>query len=335
MSFVTGNILDFYKLDKETIWYLKKYFAINNHYGSFEPYTKDPILKEPNGNSFVGTVDEHNEYNINKFGLRGVVDEDSETLASGCSLTFGIGVPEAGRWTELLGIKINKNIMNLGSPGASVETICTNLIQYSLNNKMPKEIFCLMPDFFRRRAVVDKDFFKQKNNKKRVITNKSLNLEYIYPTITLLKDQLFMEVENQEYIEDSVSPHQLILNSINAIYSLEAFCLSNNIKLNWSTWDLPSQRIMEQLVKLRNFKLKNSTPFFPPDCVWGAGDFVINTCQLSHNSEYREHKDWLDGSDYSIIDHKKTKRFCHPGIHFHTHMAEFFDNLHNKNVIEV
>lgn len=335
MTFVTGNILDFYKLDKETIWYLKKYFAINIQYGSFEPYTKDPILKEPNGNSFIATVDGHNEYNINKFGLRGVVDENSETLAGGCSLTFGIGVPESGRWTELLGIKINKNVMNLGSPGASVETICTNLIQYSLNNNMPKEIFCLMPDFFRRRAVVDKDFFKQKNNKERVITNKSLNLEYIYPTITLLKDQLFMEVENQEYIEDSISPHQLILNSINAIYSLEAFCLSNDIQLNWSTWDLPSQRIMEELIKLRNFKLKNYTLFFPPGCVWGAGDFVIRTCQLSHNSEYREHKDWLDGSDYSIIDHKKTNRFCHPGIHFHTHVAEFFDNLYKKNVIKV
>lgn len=331
MTFVTENILDFYKQDKETLWYLKKYFTFSNKYGVFEPYAKDAVLKQWNGDSFVGTIDENNEYKINAFGLRGEIDEDSEILASGCSITFGMGVPELARWTNFLGDKINKSITNLGAPGASVETICNSIIQYSMNNKMPKEIFCLMPDFFRRRSVVDKDFFKQKKNKKRVIDNKSLNLEYVGPTIHLKDKLLVMEVENKEYIEDSISPHQLILDSINSIYLLEAFCLSNNIKLHWTTWDLPSQKIMEELIKLKNFKLKKYTPFFPPDCFFGAGDFVIQTCQLSHKSKYKDHIDWLDGSDYSVVDSKKTNKFCHPGIHFHVHVEEFFHNLHKQD----
>lgn len=330
MSFITSNILDFYQSNKHTHWYLQKYFSNSNLYGMFSPYQKDPILKQWDGKTnFVPTIDEHNTYDINRFGLRGQIDENSDVLASGCSLTFGIGVPEIGRWSNILGEKIDKNIVNLGSPGASVESTVNTIIQYSMNQKMPKEIFCLMPDFFRRRVVVDKEFFKQKHNKKRVIDNDSLNLEYCSPDIVREEGLIVMKVEDQRYIEDALSPHQLILNSINAIYFLESFCATNNIKLHWTTWDLPSQKIMEELSKFRNFKLKNYTPFFPSNNQLGAGDFVINTCQLGHNSIFREHISWLDGRDYSVRDGKKTTRYCHPGIHFHTHMAEFFYNLYN------
>jgi hypothetical protein len=258
MSFITRDILEFYKTGKNTHWYLQKYFSNNQLYGEFSPYAKDSVRKEWNKKDlFVPTIDEDNIYEINRFGLRGEIDENSDVISAGCSITFGTGVPELGRWTNLLGKKINKNIINLGNPGASVATTCDTVIRYSLNNKMPKEIFCLFPDFFRRKGVVDKDFFKQKSNKKRTIENEILNLEYFSPTILRDKGGIFMEVENTMYIEDSISPHQLILDSVNAIYNLEAFCLSNNIKLYWTTWDLPSHNVLEELVKLRNFKLKH------------------------------------------------------------------------------
>ena len=157
MSYFTRNILDFYKFNEFNESYLKKYLIDTEILGSFPPNTKNPFPSEYNNkNSFVGTIDKDNTYEINRFGFRGEIYDNSETIASGCSMTFGTGLPEEGRWSNLLGNRVNRGIINLGNPGASVATICNTIIQYCLNNKMPKEIFCLLPDFFRSMVVVDR-----------------------------------------------------------------------------------------------------------------------------------------------------------------------------------
>lgn len=330
MTSITRNILDFYKFneknDKEK-HYLIKYFTNTNNLGYFDPHSKDTFFKEWNGkDSFIGTVDEHNTYNINAYGLRGEIDENSEVVASGCSITFGVGVPELGRWTNLLSRNINKSIMNLGSPGESIESICTNIISYCVNNKMPKEIFCLFPDFFRSKVVLDSEFYKSKKDKNYPDWD-HLELTYCNPMVGLYKDSLFMEIKDQKYIEDSRSPHQLILDSINFIYILESFCLTNNIKLYWSTWDINSNLVMEQLLNIEDFKLKNFTSFFPPNSDKPCNTFIQDSCSLDHNSEFKDHLCWGRGSDYSIINSKKTSEYAHPGIHFQHHVADLFYNL--------
>jgi len=109
---LTRNILDFYKDTENTNWYLKKYFTNTLEIGYYSPYSKNIIQNKPNGESFLPTVDEHNTYDINSLGLRGKLDMDADVLASGCSITFGIGVPEDGRWTNILSKKINKSVTN-------------------------------------------------------------------------------------------------------------------------------------------------------------------------------------------------------------------------------
>lgn len=332
MTFLTRNIFDFYNKDVINNYYLTKFFFKNDTYGTFVPYAKNPFAKEWNGTEpFFGTLDEINDYKINRFGCRGEIDIYSEIVASGCSITFGLGIPELGRWTNLLGDKINKNITNLGGPGASIESICLNIIQYSLNNKMPKEVYCLFPDFFRRKSVVDKDFFKTKTNKDKDIPD-TLNLQYVGPTIRLHEDTLLMEVNDITYIEDSVSPHQRIIDSVNYIYVLEAFCLANNIKLYWTTWDLPSHKIMQSLISFPDFKLKNFRPFFPEDSKKGFNGFVNTTCLLGHKSDLKDHSCWTMGSDIHVENGIKSNKLSHPGIHAHTHTAEFFYNLRSKNI---
>ncbi len=166
MTSFTRNILDFYENNTQNDWYLEKYFTNTNNLGIYRPYADNPVCSKPDGSPFIGTVDEHNTYKINSFGLRGEIYENADVLASGCSITFGLGVPEEARWTNLLGNMINKNVMNLGNPGASAETICNSIIQYCMNNKMPKQIFCLMPDFFRNIVIVDKEFYKSEVKRK-------------------------------------------------------------------------------------------------------------------------------------------------------------------------
>jgi len=339
MTTLTRNILNFYKEDESNTLYLKKLFTNTDNLGYYHPFAQNAIDSKWNGKDvYIGTIDEINTYSINEFGFRGEAYKDSEVIVSGCSITFGIGVPESGRWGNLLSNKINKNIMNLGSPGASVESMSTNIIQYCLNNKMPKEIFCLFPDFFRKMVVADKEFYKTKGNK---WAEELSNLSYTYsnPKVSVVdSDSLFMQIEDKKYIEDSVSPHQLILNSVNAIYVLESFCLSNNIKLNWTTWDLATALIMENLVELKDFKLKNYTAFFPPKTKTQVNTLISNSCKSDHNSEFKDNVCWYVGSDYSIVNSKKVTTTAHPGIHFHEHISDFFYNLskqsneeHNKD----
>lgn len=335
MTSITRNILKFYDLNKDNHWYLTKFFTNTKEIGYYSPNSPSAIANKWNkGDSHIGTVDEENTYNVNEFGFRGKVYEDADVIGIGCSITFGIGVPEDGRWTNFLSSRVNKDIVNLGSPGASVETICNTVIQYCMNNKMPKEIFCLMPDFFRSMVVVDKEFYlSNKNDNSFFVTPNQLGLIYCNPKINRYnKNAMFMEIEDKKYIEDSTSPHQLILDAINFIYILESFCSTNNIKLYWTTWDLSSSLIMEKLSKIENFKLKNFISFFPPGTEKPFGSFINRICSLDHESEFKDNVCWLNGSDYSVINKEKVTSRPHPGIHDQYHVADFFYNVYSKDI---
>lgn len=335
MKFLTRDILSFYKFNDENSWYLKKFFSNTKNVGNYLPGKKD-VVSSSRGNEdilAVETIDEVNTYEINSLGCRGEVDENSEAIASGCSITFGLGVPESGRWTNLLSKKINKSITNLANPGDSVENICMNTIQYCLNTKMPKTIFCFFPDFFRSNVIVDKEFYKSKVNRGDMGKRDILEQIFCCPRIMQDKRSIFMEVEDKKNIEDSVSPHQLILDSVNFIYILESFCLSNNIKLYWTTWNTPTFYILEELSKMENFKLKNYTSFYPPNSEYsGMGQPIVEMCNPdTHEHEFKDHPSWSVGSDYAFIDGKKTFKNSHPGIHIQEHISEFFYNLYKEN----
>ena len=327
---VTKEILQYYKYkdDSKYNWYLQKYFTDNIEVGLFMPNHKDPVLSKPTDDAYIGTVDEHNTYNINSLGLRGEFYKNADILASGCSITFGIGIPEEGRWSNILSNLVNKNIMNLGNPGGSVETICQQIIQYCMNNTMPKQIFCLMPDLFRNMVVVDKDFYKSKIPNKNIGNKDTLELTFCNPRVMNYEDTaIYMEIIDKKYIEDATSPHQLILDAINYIYILESFCLLNNIKLYWTTWHLSSSMIIEELTKLKNFKLKNFSPFMLNINSQNLNEYISKQCNSFHNSEFKDNLCWSKGSDYSIVAYKKAPERSHPGIHFQYHVAEFFYEL--------
>jgi hypothetical protein len=333
MTSLTKDIFNFYKVNSNNDYYLIKYFTNTAHVGKYEPYAKDIIPSDETKVEW-GTVDEYNTYEINHFGLRGEIDENSDVIASGCSITFGLGVPEEARWTNILSTKINKSVTNLGNLGASVESICNDIVQYCLNTKIPKEIFCLFPDFFRSMIVVDKDFFQSRHlGSSQIRSNLAkdgvLALIYCNPTIRQYEGSLFMETQDKKFIEDSTSPHQLILNSINAIYALESFCSTNNIKLYWTTWDINTHLLMQLLLNIKNFKLKNFIPFFTNETSRQIGGFVNQTCDSDHGSEFANTEFWKRGSDYTMINGVKTHENSHPGIHAHVHVSDLFYKTRN------
>lgn len=334
MKFLTRDILPFYKSNEENSWYLKKFFSNTEEVGSHAPGRKDAVSSHRSKkDNAVETIDEVNTYEINSIGCRGQIDENSEIIASGCSITWGLGVPELGRWTDLLSKKISKSIVNLGNPGDSVENICMNTMQYCLNTKMPKVIFCFFPDFFRSNVIVDKEFYKSRVNRGSLGTKDYLESTFCNPRIVKDNKSFFMEIENQKYIEDSTSPHQLISDSVKFIYILESFCLSNNIKLYWTTWDAATSSILEELSKIKDFKLKNFTSFYPPNSEYtGIGGLILEKCNPdTHEHEFKDHASWAVGSDYAFVDGVKTFKNSHPGIHVQEHISDFFYNLHEEH----
>lgn len=338
MNSLTKDIFSFYNNDGKNDYYLTTYFTNTEHFGLHQPYAKN-IFYSTSEDVLWGTVDEHTTYEINNWGLRGHIDENADVIATGCSITFGVGVSEETRWSNLLSKKINKNIINLGTPGASVDFICNNIIKYCLNVKMPKKVFCLMPDFFRSMVVVDKDFFNSnhlgtKKVRENIAKDDSLSLIYCNPSINMYNKSLFMEIKDKDSIEDSVSPHQLIFNAVNAIYILESFCSTNNIDLHWTTWDIPSKILMQKLLRIENFKLKKYKPILN-----GHGT-VFTNCNntdtlCSQSFELKNNPFWDRGSDYVVLNGKKDKDIGHPGIHFHVHIADFFYNLYNKDLSNI
>jgi hypothetical protein len=324
------NILDSYKfneIDEQGQNYLIKNFSNTDNIGLYHPHQKLVYEKIPDKKR-INSVDDYNTYEINRYGLRGEIDDNSDIIASGCSITFGLGVPELARWSNLLSNKINKNVVNLGIEGASIKSICTDIIKYCINKKMPKEIFCFFPGFFRNTIVVDKEFYKPSEEDPPAFD--FLRLIYAELDIDNYKD-FIVTSRDREYTKNLVSPHQLILDSVNFIYTLESFCLTNNIKLYWTTWDLKSSLVMKELLNIEDFKLKNFTSFFPPNSFEDIGDFIKKSCNLNHDSEFKDNICWELGSDYSIIDDKKILGRSHPGIHTHIHVAELFYNLCKRN----
>ena len=333
----TRDILKFYEIsDKQgnaNDYYIKRHFTNSGIYGYYHPFRKDPVAsksdKSIQDQGYI--IDEANTYRINSVGCRGEVYENSDIVASGCSITFGLGVPELARWTNFLSQKSDKSVLNLGNPGASVETICNQIIQYCMNNKMPKEIFCLMPDLFRNMVVVDKEFYVSKVDRGELGKKDNLELIFCNPEVYTDKHGVYMEITDKKYIEDYTSPHQLILNSINYIYLLESFCLTNNIKLYWSTWNGPSALILNKLKKIGKFKLKNYYPLFPSiESEHPLAQPHVD-CFSFHESEFKHHPSWVQGTDYIIMNNKKDFSMSHPGIHYQYHIADFFYNI-SKNV---
>lgn len=186
-------------------------------------------------------------------------------------------------------------------------------------------------------AVVDKEFFKSVHigtTKPRddIARDDSLSLVYCRPIVYKENDSIFMEIENKEYTENLISPHQLILDAINHIYMLESFCSTNNIKLSWTTWDLPSSLIMEELLNVPNFKLKKFMSFISKEETISCNHFITANCNENHMSEFTDKISWNRGSDYNFVNGIKVSDWAHPGIHFHYHIAELFYNMYKHEI---
>jgi len=165
--------------------------------------------------------------------------ENINIIYSGCSWSFGEGIPDEFIWTSLLDKKIlnhkNKNIdsVNLSYPGSSIDLIIKNIMSYIRNYGNPNYIFICFPG-------IDRKIHFSKYRKKYIKATTS-------PTI-LLKPFVINDIERdiKDYTVNYIEENNILYYSI-LINIFIDYCSTNNIKLYFTTWEFNQNNIFKNL----------------------------------------------------------------------------------------
>ncbi len=250
-------------------------------------------------------LDEKTLYRHNQFGYRSSFwDGSHEILALGCSHTYGNGIPEEGRWTNILEELSNKKIANLSSSGQSINFLVSQAFAYFKMFGNPKYVICLFPDPLRVNLPTNRKILDSKYDNRNTI-NKVI---YIDQTESVEDKPKYLK---KPYCYEDILPTEFSLFiSMQSIYSLEQYCNSNRIKLIWSCWDPMFQKFISNLseISLDNFISDNS--------------LIIDNVKF----EAECHADYKTRFDYYFIHGRDEKGlgYNHPGVHKNIHIAEFF-----------
>ena len=167
-------------------------------------------------------------YKINSHGFRSQnfkkLDANKiNILTSGCSQSFGYGLPEELRWQSfLLNNLSNKDVelFDISATGASFRLIVRNVFAFIKNYGKPDYIFIPFPD-------VARDFMFHEKYKRFVSV--SANTKY------LLEKRNNQINPNITYTE-SFNESDAIMRALESIWFLEDLCNALGIKLFWTTW---------------------------------------------------------------------------------------------------
>lgn len=256
-----------------------------------------------------------------------------DIIFSGCSFTYGIGVPEECIWGSSLSKKMQMSYQNISMPGSSVDWAIDSIISYISKHGKPKFIFCLFPSFSRMTFVFNPNKNYSTNDKKTIISKKmrisKIQLGH--------QDQDWREGTYQKipFVVEDVIPQELAyLISIRKILFLEQYCKDSGIEMLWSTWDGELERVLrfvqKNIKKYSNFIFINNHNWVKnKDC---TEDFVEDLdpnrekvlCHLELMDKYPRIFD--RGGDIEV-----DVSLSHFGVHRHEHIAETFFKALKEN----
>lgn len=262
------------------------------------------------------------DYFYNSYGFRSPeFSPENELLTLGCSFTEGYGIDKdehiwAHQLADMLGVKYS----NLAQGGESVGAQVRKAFAYFKKFGHPKYVVALLPDLYR---------FEYPYNEKLLVTHKE---KY--------KDRELRYVRSSNFVGDyekvstiSRLPHRVndVINeevrnfySIQQLWMLEQYCVSNGIKFVWSFWSPEHTDLM--------YKLKT----IDPSCVENFVDvgarnwwYDEKTGEDNFYPEQRQlpkervicHKEYEDLEYFHL---GKDRPSPHPGMHRHIHWAEAF-----------
>jgi hypothetical protein len=110
----------------------------------YDQNLKDPIQKQQLDEH--GWIDADITYVNNSRGFRtSEFDPSKNFLALGCSITYGIGLPQHCVWPELLSDLVDTPVFNLGVAGGSLDT-CYRAAKHYVPLLKPKFVVMLQPE---------------------------------------------------------------------------------------------------------------------------------------------------------------------------------------------
>ena len=222
-----------------------RYFYKNTLIGNiYITYYPEVTFAEPNTVSTISHMDVYvNKSNKNDitYSLNNHLyrcdDFDKEQakdnyLYSGCSYTFGTGLPYESLWALNLNRNLNGNkFFNLAMHGASYDQIINDLYDYIRMFGKPKAIFLLLPNLER---IPSFDY----HGDKPYMRNSHIKT---YPSD---KYKLFFK-HNQ--------PEILVYRFYKLLQQFEEYCSLQNIPLLWTTWDLELDKVIVNCLEFNNF----------------------------------------------------------------------------------
>ncbi len=177
-------------------------------------------------------------YKTNRYGFRSNEEtRPTKLLTAGCSMTFGIGVPESDTWpavfSRLSGCE--SDFTNIGIPGASIQTVCRTIYDYIQHYGKPKTLLVLVPGLDRTFVGMDKSVIFDENQLERIDSHSEhISMDVLYNFYNLN----YAKYSRAPHIWQEVVPiDHAIVTSILAIKHLELYCQAADIELVWSTWD--------------------------------------------------------------------------------------------------
>lgn len=169
------------------------------------------------------------DYSVNSQGYRGPDLKHSDLLTSGCSQSFGVGVPEELTWTHMLAKDNNISYNNLSYPGNSTIAMVEDVFKHFESYGHPKYLRLLLPDFLRFKFI-------KAANENTFIQNSQGKIGEFINTVSDA-DRSMLKYEKLPIAIEKIMPTSVPFRSnLIAIKMLEQYISQTDIDFKWSSW---------------------------------------------------------------------------------------------------
>ena len=270
------------------------------------------------------------QYNLNKKSYRSPeFHKDTDLLVSGCSITYGEGLPKEAMWSEMVAEEMQLSHANLSKSGDSVVGQALRIFAYFKEFGHPKYIYALFPDFGRMLFP---------SNEKQFMPTVLMNQKKSDPEPKSFWDRFFLaNAFFGNWMPDtkvSIRPHMaenIMTPEVSHFYSaqmimiLEQYCALAGIKFAWSLWDgkqydalkITSSNSYNGLVDI---KINN----------WYMDFQLISDCYSEYNNRIMCHED-LRLKHRTVfdlaLDRSPGPQNAHWGAHRNRHVADIVKNI--------
>lgn len=269
------------------------------------------------------------EYFLNTHGHRAEEPSYGNTsvIIAGCSVTYGVGVPEKYRWGDLLTQDLKLDSYTVARPGLSVFEIVFEIVSYIEKYGKPKYILCLFPGSDRIAIPIDGKILRStgslyepanmtdtyNHNGSHIAMLQTASLQEYYSDTKILKKPFDVGA----VISIDIAKYY----SVRAVKFLESFSKALGIKLVWSTWDTGFSEELNGLSS-SGYSFESYVDISKLENCQGSHAFLECDCSLSCHKDleelvgevvFRHGLDLANGIEHS-----------HPGVHFHRHVADAF-----------